>query len=90
MWSHACDLTRGARYFVNFIDDKSRRSVIRFIARKSKTLARFKEFKAVSERETGKFIRILHPNNGGEYISQELCDFCAESGIKIEYTAPHT
>ena len=38
---------------------------------------------------SGKRIKILRSDNGGEYISMEFNDFCKESGIKRELTVPY-
>ena len=42
------------------------------------------------ETQSGKNLKALHSNNGGEYISKEFIDFCASKGIKREFTAPYT
>ena len=41
------------------------------------------------EKESGKKIKALKSDYGGEYVSQEFKDFCAVEGIKLEFTAPH-
>ena len=41
------------------------------------------------EKESGKKIRALRSDNGGEYVSQEFKDFCATEGIKLELIARH-
>jgi len=45
-------------------------------------LHKFCEFKALVEKESGKKIKALRSDNGGEYVSQEFKDFCAVEGIK--------
>ena len=52
-----------------FIDDYSRKTWIYFLKTKEfdEVLDRFKEFKALVENQTGKRIRVLRSNNGGEY-----------------------
>ena len=72
----------GCLYYVLFIDDHSQKSWIYFLKAKSETFDRFKEFKALIEIQTGRHIRILRTNNGGEYESNEFDDFCQEAGIK--------
>jgi len=57
--------------------------------KKDQTFTKFCEFKALVEKESGKKIKALRSNNGGEYVSQEFKDFCAAEGIKRELTAPH-
>jgi transposase InsO family protein len=36
------------------------------------------------ENMTGRKIKVLRINNGGEYTSNEFIDFCKEAGIKRE------
>ena len=57
--------------------------------KKDQTFLRFCEFKALAEKESGKKIKALRSDNGGEYVSQQFKDLCASEGIKQELTAPH-
>lgn len=57
--------------------------------KKDQTFSRFCEFKALEKKESGKKIRTLRSDNGGEYVSQQFTDFCAIEGIKWELTTPH-
>ena len=57
--------------------------------KKDQTFKKFCEFKDLVEKESGKKIKALRSNNGGEYVSQEFKDFCATEGIKRELTTPH-
>jgi transposase InsO family protein len=38
---------------------------------------------------TGRRIKVLRSDNGGEYTSRDFSDFCVEAGIKREYTVPY-
>jgi transposase InsO family protein len=49
----------------------------------------FQEFKALVENQTGKKIRVLRSDNGGEYTSKEFTYFCAGEGIRRELTIPY-
>ena len=49
----------------------------------------FKGFKALVENLTGKKIKVLQSNNGGEYVDKNFTDFCARESIKREWTAPY-
>ena len=80
----------GSKYFITFIDDKTRYTAVYFIKHKSEALSKFKEFAAEVENFTGQTIKIIHSDNGGEYISKEFETFCKTKGIKIEDTIPHT
>jgi transposase InsO family protein len=56
---------------------------------KGQVFQRFQEFKALVENQTGKKIKVLISDNGGEYTSNEFSDFCATEGIKREVTVPY-
>jgi len=79
----------GAKYFLTFIDDHSRKTWIYFLKTKDEVFCRFKEFKALVENLTGKKIKVLCSDNGGEYIDKDFTDFCAKEGITREWTTPY-
>jgi hypothetical protein len=80
----------GARYFVSFIDDFSRRCWVYPIRRKADVLVVFKTFKAQVELESEKKIKCLRTDNGGEYTSDEFDNFCQHEGIKRQFTTAYT
>jgi transposase InsO family protein len=49
----------------------------------------FKKFKSQVENLTGRKIKVLRLDNGGEYTSKDFSNFCIEVGIKREYTVPY-
>ena len=57
----------GAWYFLIFVDDRSRFTWAYFITRKSDVFEYFKEFRIKVEKQTGKYIKILRSDQGGEY-----------------------
>ena len=61
----------GYHSYVTFIDDYSRKTWIYFLKTKEseRVLSKFKEFKAQVENLSGKRIKILRSDNGGEYTS---------------------
>jgi hypothetical protein len=71
----------GSLYYVVFIDDFSRKSWIFFMKTKGQVFSRFQEFKALVENQTGKKVRVLRSDNGGEYTSKEclMCPFSKRS-----------
>eukprot|EP00253_Pinus_taeda_P027766 PITA_27766 len=77
------------KYYVIFVDDFSRKCWIFFMQKKSETYSNFCEFKALVEKESGKKVKDLRSNNGGEFISGEFKDFCRAEGIQREIIAPH-
>ena len=75
---------RGYKYYVTFIDDHSRKTWIYFLKSKKyeEVLQRFQELKALLENKTGRKIRALRSDNGGEYTSKEFDGYCRHEGIK--------
>ena len=80
----------GARYFVSFIDDFSKRCWVYPIRRKADVLAVFKTFKARVELESGKKIKCLRTDNEGEYTCDEFDNFCQHECIKRQFTMTYT
>lgn len=82
--------TSGLRYILSFIDDCSRKAWVFFLKEKSETFHQFKMFKKRVETETGKVMKCLRTDRGGEYLSQEFTDFCNEQGIRRQLTIAYT
>jgi hypothetical protein len=72
----------GSFYFLTFIDDFSRKVLGIFPQKKSDTFTKFKEFKVVAEKQSGKYVKVLRSDGGGEYDSKEFANFCRQQGIK--------
>ncbi|CAA0808944.1 Unknown protein [Striga hermonthica] len=62
----------GRRYFLTFIDDASRKVWVYFLNTKDQMFEYFKSFHVMVERETGKKLKYLPSDNGGEYTSKEF------------------
>ena len=80
----------GNRYFVTFIDDKSRFTAVYFMQRKDQVFEKFKEYEAMVTNVTGKNIKILRSDNGGEYTSKVFVDYLRKKGIQRQLTIPRT
>ena len=52
--------------------------------KKYHTFSKFLEFKALVEKESGKQVKALRSDNGGEYISNKFKKFCNKEGIRRE------
>jgi transposase InsO family protein len=80
----------GARYFLIFVDDRSRFTWAYFIRKKSDVFEYFKEFKTMVEKQTGKCIKILRSDQGGEYTSGNFDSYFKNNGIIQQFTVSHT
>ena len=50
----------------------------------------FKKFKVMVEKETGRHIKVVRSDRGGEYTSMAFMEYCEEQGIRRFLTAPYT
>ncbi|KAE8657742.1 hypothetical protein F3Y22_tig00116983pilonHSYRG00074 [Hibiscus syriacus] len=90
VWQAPVTSLGGAKYFVSFIDDYSRRCWVYPIKKKSDVFSTFKNFKARVELDSGNKIKCFRTDNGGEYTSEEFDDFCRKEGIKRQFTVANT
>ncbi|KAE8658916.1 hypothetical protein F3Y22_tig00116965pilonHSYRG00268 [Hibiscus syriacus] len=79
----------GALYFLTFIDDHSRKVWVHLLKSKDQVLDAFKEFHALVERETGRKIKCVRYENGGEY-GGPFEAYYKKYGIRLEMTPPKT
>ena len=80
--------TSGAKYFVIFIDDKSRWCEGYFIAKKSEVLTAFKKYKPQVENLLENRIKYIQSDNGTEFCNMEFDDFLQMNGIQRKLTVP--
>ena len=80
----------GTSYFVTFIDDTTRKVWAYAMKLEDETFYYFKKFVSIVETQSGKKLKALRSDNGGEYIAKEFKDFCATREIKREFTASYT
>ncbi|KAE8667060.1 Retrovirus-related Pol polyprotein from transposon TNT 1-94 [Hibiscus syriacus] len=90
VWQAPVTSLGGAKYFVSFIDDYSRRCWVYPIKKKSDVFSTFKNFKARVEPDSGNKIKCFRTDNGGEYTSEEFDDFYKKEGIKRQFTVANT
>jgi transposase InsO family protein len=80
----------GTLYIITFIDDASRISEVYTVRNKSEVFNVFKEYRVRVEKETGRQIKVLRSDNGGEYINNEFEEYLRNNGIKHEKTTVYT
>ncbi|KAI5335775.1 hypothetical protein L3X38_025909 [Prunus dulcis] len=79
----------GARYFVTFIDDHSRKVWVYAIRTKDQVYEVFKQFHASIERETGRSLKCIRTDNGGEYMGT-FRNYYRSNGIRQERSVMKT
>jgi transposase InsO family protein len=82
--------TTGHRYFVTFIDDKSRYCFVYLLKTKAEVLDKFKEFLAWVQNVFEKRVKTLRSDNGGEFVSREFDSLLRNRGIQRQTTVAYT
>ena len=77
-------------YFITWIDNVSRKVFMTGLHEKSDVAMHLKTFVAWAELETGKYLKILRSDGGGEYIAGAVQVYLKEKGIQHEITMPDT
>lgn len=72
----------GKCYYIMFIDDYSRKTLVYFLQEKFEVFSVFKSFKTLLEKERGKPFKLFCFDRGEEYSSQEFVNFCENHGIQ--------
>jgi len=82
----------GSRYVLTFIEGKSHFPKCYYLQSKegAVVLDKFKEYKAWAENVTGRKIKILRTDGGGEYVNKRFKEFLNENGIEHQRTVPYT
>lgn len=80
----------GAKYFITFLDDYSKKIYVYFLRNKSDALEKFKEFRQEVENQLDTRIKILRTDNGLEYVNKNFSDYLKGAGIIHQTTTPYT
>ena len=80
----------GKNYFVTFIDDCTRFVWVYLMKTKDEVYQIFREWKSAVEIQTGKKVKGLRSDNGGEYTSDQFKSFLRSEGVKHELTVPRS
>lgn len=80
----------GSKYFVTFIDDHTRYTVVYPMKKKSDVLEKFVLYKRMVENFHGSTIKTLRSDNGGEYVGKDFVRYLQKYGIRRELTVPGT
>ncbi|TPX52462.1 DNA-directed DNA polymerase [Powellomyces hirtus] len=80
----------GARYFILFIDNKSRAVFPYLLKTNPETLPSFRIFAAAAATETGCLLNVLQSDHGGEYLSKAFSNFTQSLGIRHQLSSVAT
>ena len=73
-----------------FIDDFSCRTLVFYLKKKFEAFDEFVEFKALTKKECGHYVKVIRSNRGGEYTFNKFVNFCSQNGIKKEIIDSYT
>ena len=80
---------QGNRYFASFIDDYSRYTTVYLLKNKSDYYHFFLQYCNMVRNKFNRDITIIHSDNGGEYRSNKIKDYCIQYGIQQRFTVPN-
>lgn len=76
----------GCKYYVTFIDDHTRKVWVYFMKEKGEVFTHFQNFRVMVEKQTGKHVKCLRSNGGGEYFSNEFSGYLRKNGIQRQFS----
>ena len=74
------------RNFVTFIDKKLRYCAVFLLRSKSEVLDKFVQLVRLAETQIGRRIKVLHSDNGDNYVSNKFAAFCHDQVIVQQFT----
>jgi hypothetical protein len=81
---------KDGRYFMVIVDDHSRYYEIYILKHKSEALAYMKRFTQLHKTRTGKKVKCIRSDNGGEFLNSKWDEWLEEKGIRRELTSPYS
>ncbi|KAJ3489714.1 hypothetical protein NLI96_g1945 [Meripilus lineatus] len=81
-----CQTHSGFRYWITFIDDRSKFKAAIPLRAKSEAFLAFKRYRAYAMTKHNLEIGALQDDKGDEYMSKEFDNFCADHGIVRRHT----
>lgn len=81
---------KDGRYFMVIVDDHSRYYEIYILKHKSEALAYMQRFTQLHETRTGKKVKCIRSDNGGEFLNDRWDEWLQQKGIRRELTSPYS
>lgn len=72
------------------IDDYTRKTWVFLLKQKGEVFECFHQYKALVEKQSGYYIKVLRTDRGGEYISNDFLRYCMEHAIHNKFTTRYT
>ena len=63
---------------------------LQLLTSKDEAAVAIKKFKTRAEAESGKKLRVLRTDRGGEFTLVEFATYCADQGVGQHHTAPYS
>jgi transposase InsO family protein len=80
----------GFKYQLTAVDFYSRYCLVSFLTHKHEAVNSIKKIHAYVERQTGGRTKSFRTDRGGEFLNNDVVDYCNELGIQLELTTPYT
>jgi len=90
VWTTKTKSIGRCKYYVNFIDDHTKKVWVSFMKHKGEVFQHFLNFKAMVEKEKGVNIKCLRSDGGGEYFSNEFSKYLKEHRIQRKYSCSYS
>uniref|UniRef100_A0A1J3DVK1 Retrovirus-related Pol polyprotein from transposon TNT 1-94 n=2 Tax=Noccaea caerulescens TaxID=107243 RepID=A0A1J3DVK1_NOCCA len=90
VWTSPCLSRENHKYFVTFIDEKSKYTWVTLLPSKDRVLEAFINFQSYVSNHYNAKIKTLRSDNGGEYTSQAFKQYLNKNGIIHQTSCPYT
>ncbi|GAX81498.1 hypothetical protein CEUSTIGMA_g8926.t1, partial [Chlamydomonas eustigma] len=80
----------GYKYQLTAVDYYSRYCLVSFLSHKNDAFSHMKKVHKFVERQTGNNTKCFRTNRGGEFLNNDVVDYCNELGIQLELTTAYT
>jgi transposase InsO family protein len=80
----------GRHYFLLLVDDVSRYMWVVLLGTKGAAADAIKHIQAAAENESGRKLRVLRTDNGGEFTSTEFALYYTDEGIQRHLSMPYS
>ncbi|KAL1203440.1 Retrovirus-related Pol polyprotein from transposon RE1 [Cardamine amara subsp. amara] len=90
VWTSTCLSRDNLKYFVTFIDEKSKYTWVTLLPSKDRVFEAFVNFQTYVTNHFNANIKVLRSDNGGEYTSNTFKAHLANHGILHQTSCPYT